>query len=79
MVDRLLGLGPVIGAEQLVDACLDLVGPLEVTGARRDELVAFVKKDGEVRCGTAAEKQEFERRVAGLLQLVVASREFQFA
>ncbi|HLF04026.1 MAG TPA: DUF1800 domain-containing protein, partial [Dehalococcoidia bacterium] len=30
MVDRLLTLGPAIGAEQLVDACLDLVGPLEV-------------------------------------------------
>jgi uncharacterized protein (DUF1800 family) len=79
MVDRLVALGPIIGAEQLVDACLDLVGSLEVSSARRDELVAYLQKDGEVRCGTAEEKQEFERRVAGLLQLVVASREFQFA
>lgn len=79
MIDRLAALGPVIDAEQLVDACLDLVGPLEVSPARRDELVTYAQKDGEVRCGTAEEKEEFERRAAGLLQLIVASREFQFA
>jgi uncharacterized protein (DUF1800 family) len=78
MIDRLVVLGPAIGAEQLVDACLDLVGPLEVSPTRRDELVSHVQKDGEVHCGTAEEKQDFERRAAGLLQLIVASREFQF-
>ena len=65
--------------EQLVDACLDLVGPVLVSDARRSELVAHVRREGEVRCGTADEKQEFKNRVTGLLQLVVASREFQFA
>ena len=35
--------------------------------------------EGEILRGTADEKQEFKNRVTGLLQLVVASREFQFA
>jgi hypothetical protein len=38
-----------------------------------------VRQGGEVRCGTEAEKQAFESRVTGLLQLIVSSREFQFA
>jgi uncharacterized protein (DUF1800 family) len=79
MVQRLEALGPVISAPALVDACLDLVGPLEVSPARRDELIGYVQKDGEVRCGTPEEKQAFQQRVAALLQLIVASREFQFA
>ena len=79
MIQRLEALGPAMGVPQLVDACLDLVGPLEVSPARREELIAYAQKEGEVRCGTEEEKREFERRAAALLQLVVASREFQFA
>jgi hypothetical protein len=66
-------------AEQLVDSCLDLIGPLEVSSARRDDLINHVQHGDEVRCGTEVEKQAFENRVAGLLQLIVSSREFQFA
>jgi len=79
IVERLEALGSTMTVEQLVDACLDLVGPVLVSDARRSELVAHVRREGEVRCGTADEKQEFKNRVTGLLQLVVASREFQFA
>jgi uncharacterized protein (DUF1800 family) len=79
IVARLEGQGPTMTAEQLVDSCLDLAGPVPVSETRRDELVAHVRREGAIRCGTAAEKQEFEHRVTGLLQLVVASREFQFA
>jgi len=79
IVERLEALGSTMTVEQLVDSCLDLVGPVLVSDARRSELVAHVRREGEVRCGTADEKQEFKNRVTGLLQLVVASREFQFA
>jgi uncharacterized protein (DUF1800 family) len=79
MIERLEALGLSVSAERLVDACLDLVGPLEVSSARREELISHVQKGGQVRCGTAEEKQDFKDRVAGLLQLIVASREFQFA
>jgi hypothetical protein len=79
IVERLEAHGSTMTSEQLVDACLDLAGPVPVSENRRDELVAHVRREGEVRCGTPAEKQEFENRVTGLLQLIVASREFQFA
>ena len=79
IIEGLCALGPTMTAEQLVDSCLDLVGPLEVSSARRDDLINHVQRGGEVRCGTEAEKQAFENRVAGLLPLIVSTREFQFA
>jgi hypothetical protein len=79
IVERLEALGPVLTTDQLVNGCLDLAGPVVVSDNRREDLVTFVNRDGAVRCGTPAEKAEFARRVAGLLQLVVSSREFQFA
>jgi uncharacterized protein (DUF1800 family) len=79
IIERLSVLGPTMTAEQLVDSCLDLIGPLEVSSARRDDLINHVQHGDEVRCGTEVEKQAFENRVAGLLQLIVSSREFQFA
>ena len=66
-------------ADELVDSCLDLVGPLQVSEKRREDLVSYVEQGGEVRWGTPEEKQAFEVLVAGLLRLIVSSREFQFA
>ena len=78
-MERLLAQGPAMSAEQLVDASLDLVGPVEVSSTRRDELVSHVQRDGEIRCSTNEEKRDFEKRATALLQLIVSSREFQFA
>ena len=66
-------------AEQLVDGCLDLVGPVVVSQARRTELIAHVDRGGEVRSGTHEERQTFNERVVMLLQLIVAVPEFQFS
>jgi hypothetical protein len=43
MIERLEALGLSVSAERLVDACLDLVGPLEVSSARREELISHVQ------------------------------------
>ena len=75
MVDRLQAGAEAMTAEQLVDACLDLAGPVAVSDARRDELVTHVGRDGDARPGA----EEFEKRVTSLLRLIVSSREFQFA
>jgi hypothetical protein len=68
-----------LSPEELVDRCLDLMGPLEVLESTRNELVDRARTAGEVPVGTATEKAEFDRRVALMLQLIVATREFQFA
>ena len=65
--------------EELVDGCLDLIGPLQVGEKTRNPLVAQASLGGEVRFGTPQEREEMAQRVGQMLQLIVATREFQFA
>jgi len=60
--------------EQLVDACLDLMGPLEYGDDTKGELLEQANAGGDLDWGAA----DAEQRVAGLLQLIVAMREYQF-
>jgi uncharacterized protein (DUF1800 family) len=79
IIQRLTAQRTSMSPEELVDGCLDLIGPLEVLAETRGALVASALRDGEARWGTAAEKTEFDSRAAEMLQLIVATREFQFA
>ena len=65
--------------EQLVDGCLDLMGPLEVTAESHQELVDFTSEKGEVRWDTGESSQASTERVGELLQLIVSLREYQYA
>ena len=64
-----------LSPEQLVDGCLDLMGPLTVRAENRQELVNHVSESGGLRWGDA----DAEDRVAEALQLVVSLREYQYA
>jgi uncharacterized protein (DUF1800 family) len=79
IVRRLGAPGKPLSPQALVDGCLDLMGPLEVTPKTHQALVAHASQGGVARCGTAQDKEQFARRVAEMLQLIVATREFQFA
>jgi hypothetical protein len=74
IIDRLRAMGDLT-PEQLVDACLDLIGPLRVSDATRRALVDFANKGGvlELTPGDRAAEQ----RVGEMLSLIVATREFQ--
>ena len=65
--------------EQLVDGCLDLMGPLEVTPESHKELVDYTSEKGEVRWDTGESSQASTERVGELLQLIVSLREYQYA
>ncbi len=65
--------------EKLVDAVLDLMGPLSLSDATRGELVDHAKGFGELRFGTEKEASASAERIKELLQLVVATREYQLA
>jgi uncharacterized protein (DUF1800 family) len=62
--------------EQLVDACLDLIGPLPVAGRTRAALLDFAQRGGPLSLTPG--DRDAEQRVAELLQLIVSTREFQF-
>jgi hypothetical protein len=76
---RIQCLPPVLEPEVLVDSCLDLLGPVEVGADTKKELVEQAKEWGQIRWDTAANAQAATKHTGELLQLIVATREYQFA
>ena len=74
IVGRLQGQGD-LSPEQLVDGCLDLMGPLEAQEENRRELVNHAGERGTLRWSEA----DAAERVGEMLQLVVSLREYQYA
>ena len=67
--------GGVLAPEDVVDGCLDLVGPLAVDESTRQALVASVAQAGDVDTRT----DSGAGRVAGLLALIASTAEYQLA
>jgi hypothetical protein len=74
IINRLRAMGDLT-PEQLLDACLDLMGPLRVGDATRRALLDFANKGGPLRL-TPGDRAA-EQRVGEMLSLIVATREFQ--
>ncbi|HLZ07693.1 MAG TPA: DUF1800 family protein, partial [Chloroflexota bacterium] len=70
--------GGSLSSEQLVDYCLELVGPVEAGEETRRALLEASAADGPARFDGDEERQKSATRVGRLLQLIVASREYQF-
>jgi uncharacterized protein (DUF1800 family) len=75
IIERLAERG-ALSPEQLVDGCLELVGPLRVAPGTRQALVDFAQREGTLDLATG--DRAAEQRVGSLLSLIVATREFQF-
>ena len=68
-----------MSAEEFVEGCLELIGPLRFEEETRRELVEHAKGEGEIRRGaTEEERRAFSQRVTQMLQLIAATREYQF-
>ena len=65
-----------LSPEQLVDGCLDLLGPLEVDRDNRQQLVNHSRESGPL---TWADPAAAAARVGEMLQLAVSLREYQYA
>lgn len=77
IIDRLRGRnGNALSPEELVDGCLDLIGPIEVGEETRRELIEEASAQGNVVFDGNGGKAE--ERVVQMLQLLVSTREFQF-
>ena len=68
-----------LSPDQLVDRCLDLVGPIEVGERTQAALSNYADSVGDVDLSTNEARTENAGKVARMLQLIVASREYQFA
>jgi hypothetical protein len=78
IVDRLKAKG-TLKPDQLVDGCLDLLGPVEVGSDTHKELSDQAKKWGDLRWDNDANAQDATKHIGEMLQLIVATREYQFA
>ena len=78
MINRLMSRGETITAEQLVDGCLDLVGPMTLSGETHRELVDHVAASGQLRHSKESERTDFTQRVGETLQMIATTSEFQF-
>ncbi|MCH2319429.1 MAG: DUF1800 domain-containing protein [SAR202 cluster bacterium] len=72
IIDRikLAGSNPI----NIIDACLDIMGPMEVSDQTRRELIDHSEKQGDFDWNSDGEEKLIE-----VLQLLVATREYQFA
>ena len=78
MVEHIKAQGP-LSPEQLLAQCLDVAGPLEVSNSTRVELLEQAQQGGELRWNTEQECGVSEKRIAIMLALIAASRDYQFA
>ena len=63
----------------MVAACLDAMGPLEVSEVTRGELMLHAEKCGDLSWNTREELGAAFRNVSRIMTLIAASRDYQFA
>ncbi len=74
-----IGASDALTPEALVDGCLELLGAVQVQDETRQQLIDHVKAGGDLQRGsTESETQAFGKRVTEALQLIAATREYQF-
>ena len=80
IIDRLADRvdGPLSPEEQ-VDGCVDLIGPLELADTTRMSLQEFAAQQGEADLRSGNRTEADEQRIANLLRLLTATREYQMA
>jgi uncharacterized protein (DUF1800 family) len=76
IINRLKAKGN-LSPDQLVDGCLDLLGPMVIRDDTKQELAAQAKEWGQISWDS--DPQLADTRTSQMLQLIVATREYQFA
>ena len=77
--ERLARRGDDLSPEQFVDGCLEALGQFEVSETTRQSLVAHAGQDGSLTFAGRGAAECSEQRIGEMLQLIVATREYQLA
>ncbi|MCE2457659.1 MAG: hypothetical protein J4G14_07565 [Dehalococcoidia bacterium] len=77
MIDRIAERsgGQPMSPEQVVDACLDILGPLPVVETTRAGLIDYASKWGDM----SFPNPDTDRHIVTLVQLIVTTQEYQTA
>ena len=79
IIDRLGAEGAALPPDEFVDRCLELAGQLSPGDETRQALLRYAESGGELGFRTEEEREKSTSRIVRMLQLIVASREYQFA
>ena len=79
IVDRLSDTGGPLSPEEFTNQCLDLLGPLDVGDQTRETLLEYAASGGTLDLGTPEEREKSVPRIIHMLQMIVSSKEYQFA
>ena len=71
--------GDALHPDELVDRCLDLLGPIPASEETRSSLVSHVAESGDLHLAGRRQGDESEQRVGELLGLIAATPEYHFA
>ena len=71
--------GGTLSPDELVEHCLDLVGPISVSEDTRIALVEYVAKGGDLDLRAHRQGDKSEQRVGEILSMIASAPEFQFA
>lgn len=77
IITQLKTLGDEPAPEAFVDKCLELAGPMQVNDTTHGYLTQFAAANGPLNFENEDASEEMESRVVSMLQLIVASREYQ--
>ena len=71
--------GAELSPAQFVDSCLEYLGQYEIADKTRQSLVSHAERDGDLVFDRRGAAECSEQRITEMLQLVVATREYQLA
>ena len=81
VIDRIKSMadGAAMTSDQLVDNCLDVLGPLEVLDTTRSVIKDYASKFGPLAWLGDNDSKDFDSAAIAVIQLVVSSQEYQTA
>ena len=68
-----------VGSNNLVDKCLDLIGPIEVGDETHAALDNYADAVGDIDLSTDKLRTENAAKVRRMIQLIVSTQEYRFA
>jgi hypothetical protein len=77
ILDRLADDEMNMSPDGFVDGCLRLMGDIELDADTHTALVQHVAGNGALRADTVADRGRFEERATEMMQLIVATPEYQ--
>ncbi|MEC9365691.1 MAG: hypothetical protein VX695_01385, partial [Chloroflexota bacterium] len=68
-----------VTSDELVSACLEVLGPVDVSITTENRLKEFAAKYGELVWQDKASSEEFDKATLSVIQLIVCTQEYQTA